>query len=423
MESHYIYTFFLYFLFLFVIFNIFANLNDHKYFNTVQSGYLNFLTLVFCLTIVGLIAYISVKRFQINQKVITVCVALFIFFISFAVVIIKYSNISSALVLYIQYLSSFIVILMFLVLLTIVANYWYQHFMKIYRGTKIEFVLRFIFFLPCLLINLLKYLLKDFKSTPYITPILVIIEVILILLYVYIPVFLSKLSLKNYTLIRDVPFFLRNELYYNTDVTTVPNPDIAKIDNSGQKKQTNIISLNEVDHSRIYSISMWLLIKQTNTSMKDAIANDYPIFTYGDNTTFRPQITYHAHNNGELADKNDPMTDKIRINLSSYTHYDLFLSKQKWHNLIITYYDDRVEIYVNGAIITVMKMSDIEIIKDTLSVNYKFFLGSADYTFGNMVPDIILCNVHLYETPLNYADAANVYNVGKNTFPYPGSYT
>jgi hypothetical protein len=405
-ENQYIIEISTYVLFLFVINIIFANLADHKYFNKNQTGYLNILTILFFLFTIGLFINVIVKRNILNPLYLIAYILIAI--LTIGTIYYIYTRLNATTILFFKYLASFLFFFMILVFLAIVANFSYEYFMKKFRGTFVEFIFRFIFFLPCLLIDFLKFLLKDFQSTPYITPILIIIEVVLILLYIYIPVFLDNLSFKNYTLIRDEPFFLRNELYYQTNVAVHKN------------NLLQFLLPRPVDETRIYSFSLWMLIKQTNDSTIGI--NDFPLFTYGDNKSFRPQITYHTHSKNH-EDSNDPFTDKIRVYVSETTMYDLLLSKQKWYNLVITYFEDKVEIYVNGELVKVINSKDIINDVSYFTSNYNVFLGSKDYAFGKVVPDIVLCNVHLYTIPLSYIDVANVYNVGKNTYPYPGGFT
>ena len=407
-----------YFIFLFIIANIFANQSDRNYFNKSQIGYVNLLTVIFFLFTIGLAGYFFKEKSKTNPLVVVFVCAALLGLLVFAYTLFHYVRISDIALSYFQYFISFLTILIFIVFLTILSLFWYEYLLHKYQGTPTEFVIRFLFFFPCLLRDFLQYLSKDLKNTPYLAFVLVLVEILLILMYVYIPRAIKNTSFKDFVLVRDKPFFLRNEYYLNTEITTFR-----------EKVADNVFPISfifpkpAVIPSNIYSYSMWILIKETNDNVRGINeTTDGAIFSYGDSTKqeYRPRIAYHAHDTTDK-DKQDPFTDKIRIEVTKTYSYDLNLAKQKWYNIIVTYWDNRVEIHLNGKLAISISGKDAGLKDTKISNKYNVFLGEP-FQKGRFPPDIIICNVHLYNTPLHDIDIASVYNIGVNSLIYPGSY-
>ena len=66
---------------------------------------------------------------------------------------------------------------------------------RIYNMTGLSgFIVNFLFFIPCLLSDFVEYMYGDFATTPKVVYILFVFEIILILLYLYLPKLLTKIA-------------------------------------------------------------------------------------------------------------------------------------------------------------------------------------------------------------------------------------
>jgi hypothetical protein len=92
------------------------------------------------------------------------------------------------------------------------------------------FIIEFLFFIPCLIADYFDYIIKEYENTPNIIFILFIIEILLILAYLYLPGIISKYSIKDSILLRKTPLLLDKQTIINNNSVFIQ--DIKEIMNS-----------------------------------------------------------------------------------------------------------------------------------------------------------------------------------------------
>jgi len=247
-----------------------------------------------------------------------------------------------------------------------------------------RFIVDFIFFIPCLLIDFLEYIKQQFKLTPNIVYILLFIEILSILLFFYLPDVISNAIQKNSKVLQMEPLFLNKE-------TLIGTSSIGLMDKS-------TLDLTET-YRRNYSISFWTIInthKPINYDLKNTILK------YGHDTTdssyYKPRVSHILDNTG------DNFIFQLSTNKDSA--YKISLPSQKWHNFVFNYNNSRVDLFINGKLEKTYEFGvDDSNDLPTYSSADEIKVGSENGLDG------AICNVQYYSVPLTNTDIANLYNL------------
>jgi hypothetical protein len=119
------------------------------------------------------------------------------------------------------------------------------------------FIVNFLFFIPCLLSDFVDYMLSEFKQAPPSVFILFIIEIILILAYIYVPKILKMLIVKNGVTLQHKPVYLNK-------VKILSNSDIFLLPNSVTSTLSLDVSSNTYNSN--FGLSMWIYVNNMGTS-------------------------------------------------------------------------------------------------------------------------------------------------------------
>ncbi len=280
-------------------------------------------------------------------------------------------------------------ILIVLVGMAILFNV-FLNFFKSFKGIA-GLLVNIIFFLPCLLTDFVSYITNEYKSTPNKVLTLFGIELVLLLLYLYLPDFLSKISVKD-----GVPV-LEKYVYLNEEtVISLEDNIIKKSDHIKTFAQDN----EEV--SREYSFSMWVFLNQHSTSTS-SYNKETNIFDFGNG---KPKITYYNN-------KNDPKNkDVCRIyftnEMNSKNYYDLQIPNQKWNHIVFNYKSTYVDLFVNGKLLR------------TFTFNKKipsYDLGDLITIGSNNGLSGSIANIRYYQKNLSKHQINNIYNILMNKNP------
>jgi hypothetical protein len=197
------------------------------------------------------------------------------------------------------------------------------------------FVFNLIFYIPCLLVNFVEFLLNDYYSTPKTVFVLFLIEIAVILCYLYaIPAIFNYISRDSVNILTG-PIFLDD--YNKIDAGTVQK--ITKIEGS------DIRGIAPYQ----FTISMWVYLNPPNLS---TIPNgtESNIFYYGKDEPNKkdghPQLSYYI-------DKNNAYY-KIRVgsnNSNDANSYKFEAPYQKWNNFVFSYVNNTMDVFVNGNLV------------------------------------------------------------------------
>lgn len=324
-------------------------------------------------------------------------------FLTFAILICVavtyYFNIS-------KYLLIGILILMAVVGLAIIFNQFYGIFERSIQNSKLKFVIEMIFFLPCLLNDILAWFLEQINMTPYITYVLLLIEFILIFSYFYLPTVLKKTLIGGASdgqLLQDTPYFI-NRAGAKTIATSAnfkmpKSPDGSEILDSANP------------YYKDYALSFWVNLN-TQSISSDMEIN---IISYGYPTSYKPKVVYSVSSSREGMTS---IKDVYRIYFTkgSDNFYEISVPSQKWNHFLLNYINgEMVEIWVNGVMERVFKFEN-KVLPD-YSASDKMVIGNEGTTGTNGA----ICSVIYFNHSIQSSQQiVNLYNIGIKTSPYPG---
>lgn len=256
------------------------------------------------------------------------------------------------------------------------------------------FILRCLFLIPCLFIDGLEYLFNDLKSTPKMVIVLFILEILIILAYIYIPR-ISKSS--DTTVLLNKPVFL-------SKVTTIGNATqlfMNANDVNNPSKSLTMIRQN-------YSISMWLYVNQHPNSSA-AYSKETNVFRFGypNSNIGHPRVTYFNDR------KNTNKSDKFIV-YANETGTPISMKMQAWNYLVISYNDSIADIFVNGNLeksVSLGLKGDIYNQSDVIEV------GQGDNTVTGGGLHGAICNIVYYNTPVTPSQVSSDYNLNRYKNP------
>lgn len=210
-----------------------------------------------------------------------------------------------------------------------------------------EFVREFIFFIPCLLIELVKYLKNQFNITTEITWILLFLEVILIIFYFLIPTLLKQSSTKGGTMLLEGPIYTNNLR------------DLGSI----EKKNLN------------YSVALQLWINPQPENTASSYSKWSSLFNYGN----RPNILY---NGKKRMIKVVSMNGKNNL-VTVYKSQDFPF--QSWMKIVVIYRGSIIDVFLNNKLVGSLSNVDpyIETGKITSGVENGINGGIKDIIYFN----------------------------------------
>ena len=235
-------------------------------------------------------------------------------------------------------------IFIFLVLLSIIAYIFNIKNNSNFSNIYIDFITKFIFFIPCLIVVLFEKLKDDLKLTPGIVYLMFIFEMILVsLLFILPSIYKYILNLYSNNLINE-PIYLNNktELGIYQDADKYNNEDnIISIYKNYIKFY---IKKNKFEHKYKdkYSIRFNLYIdpKSINNNIKEEVN----ILNYSN----LPQIVFNNKKQqiivySQINENN--VTKKLKIAIINDFKY------QKWLNFYINYNNNIIDIFLDNKLI------------------------------------------------------------------------
>jgi len=378
------YSLFYLFIFILIVVLNFAS-NDV---NTLTSRYYVYAIMII-MPLIGLFYYI-LQGDSSNSGNLKNVFMIGTFLTLFAAVLYFYSsiNLSDTAFSYVSYLINIIILLIVLFGLAIFF-YIFGNYLKSLNNIA-GFIVYIIFYIPCLIIDFLTYLLKEIRMTSKLIYALFIIEILLILLYVYSSVivnYLTKNTSNNIVLLNDSQFL-------NTK-STISNSYYLKMENNSDN--TPFI------YRRNYAISMWIYLNNQPPNNL-SYSKETEIFNYGNG---KPRITYF--NDASTPSTKDKyifyFTDLKNGTTNSYT---MTLPNQKWNNIVFNYNSDKVDLFINGILERTFVFNNNMpnyLSTDTVSIGAENGLDGA------------ICNINYYKEPLTKSKIAINYNLLKMKNP------
>jgi hypothetical protein len=308
-------------IFIVVIFIIFylIKFNPFDIINKYTT-YLFFIFLILIILAITAIIYLNSKteiNYFKNASIVIICLIIF-FTIIFGFIFLIYSpNL-------INYINISFIIITTIIILTIIYNLFESFINQIIDGQPLfEFLKDFIFFIPCLLLDFIKYIENDIKTTLNITWILLGFELFIILLHFLIPFISKKLVINNSIEL------LKGPIYTNNSTTLGIYQNLVV-------KNTNKIIYN---YNYSISLSLWIDSQPTN------INYNYNKYTSLFNYSNKPNILYNAKTNSL---KITCLTNKDKIVTIYKTNKFPY---QQWMNFVIVLRTGIMDIFLNKKLV------------------------------------------------------------------------
>jgi len=254
-------------------------------------------------------------------------------------------------------------------------------------------IVNLIFYIPCLVIDAISYLKTELNLTPNVVFIMFILELILILLYLYAEKLMNMITLKNKNTVLQQPIFLNKELrIYSDDSTNHFLTNNASLNKDYAKTSCGISNKNKFINN-YYSISFWIFVNPTTISRQEI-----NIFNYADG---KPQLVLD-NNKFVVYCTNTPSNNREKVSVDS--------PFQKWNHFVFNYYDNTCDLFVNGVLKNTMDFKE-NIPKTDVLKDDKFILGEDNGLDGS------ICNIQFYSLNLTETQITRLYN--KSVFKNP----
>lgn len=245
-----------------------------------------------------------------------------------------------------------------------------------------SFFIQLIFYIPCLIGDFIEYLIGEVRATPKVVFTLFIIEILLILLYLYLPKLMRASMNKNgVVLVNDpMPINVKKPLKTYVDLLGAPTNSKDIIKNSSIIKNT-------------FSLSGWVYIVSQPP-------NKYP---YNDEATIFEFATLHPRLvfNGK--------TNTFRAYFNEAQNYDFTMPLQKWNYVVFNYDKTSIDLFVNGQLEHTVKRNVSN--DDNFKINDLVYIGQERGLSGGV------CNLMYSTTPLIGADIKYNYDYNKYNEP------
>lgn len=245
----------------------------------------------------------------------------------------------------------------------------------------IGIIARIVFFIPCMLSDLFNYIVGQFTQSPFVVYVLLAIEGMLILTYIYLPKLLAQYTQKSVYKVMTDPAMLQTE----TIISSLPN---VLINEGNSPIPTTGSTWNNC------TLSMWIYI----VGMPK---NQYPyneearIFEL---TTSHPKLVYDGRTN----------VCRVYYENSGKSSMEFKIALQKWTHFVIIYDTDNIDVFVNNVLIHSVPRT---IGKVTTTVRDNFVLGQTNGLMGSV------CNIIHSKDAVSKFQISYMYNLNKDLNP------
>ena len=280
-------------------------------------------------------------------------------------------NLSTKMVFLATGLIKLIVVLMIIVALAIVYKIGSNSLYKMQGWSG--FIVNMIFYIPCMLLDLLEYLKADLQQAPKAVYVLLVLEIILVLLYFYAPkitkLFAKSFSNKDGKVVFLEPLRISNESRLSSYV------DLQK----GKVGDDAIVNGK-------FAISAWVYIVPGQSG-------DATVFEF---TDYHPRLIYNGAK-GKF---------KAFLNQANYVEFDMPL--QKWNHVVFNYAKSNADLFVNGELKGSVERDQVN---ENLSIGDVIVVGQTNGMSGGM------CNMVYFGRPLLKYEIDTIYTLNKMSDP------
>jgi len=296
-----------------------------------------------------------------------------------------YLKTNSATFLIMEYITA---VILFMAIISAMSIFFYimSNYFKSLSGIQ-GFITYFIFYIPCLFIDFIKYILSEIHSTSSPILILFVFEIILLILYLLLPIIVARIKwTKNNVLLPNSAFL-----------------DIKQNISSGElNKIPQMLASTKPVFNQNYSFSMWVYLNPQSQSFA-GYSKESNVFNYGEG---KPKITYYNDMTTVSNNFGASGVDKFKIYFSNSTSpvavYKFTLPSQKWNNIVVNFSSIKADLFVNGKL---EKTYTYEGNQPTYDPVDFITIGET----GGL--DGAICNIVYYSYPLSLMEITSHYNI------------
>jgi hypothetical protein len=228
-----------------------------------------------------------------------------------------------------------------------------------------------IFYIPCILVDIIDYfsksVLQTYSTTSKTMVILLVVEVALLMLYLIVPYMKNKLYKsfyigENANLLVNAPLRVNSEnviaSYMELNCPDMLSNDVlnpsdffskVELDENGVPKLKKINPKETCKFDYNYGLSLWFNMDAISPSAGAAYNEDTTIFKYGDKMVvkYNPSINTLTVEAQTLDDTKTEVGDRNKTTVA-YANDKVML--QKWNHLVINYSSGYVDVFLNGKL-------------------------------------------------------------------------
>lgn len=347
----------------------------------LTEGFFKYMVFIILPILVG--AYLVLPIFKTRLNASTISVNVFIMMVLILSLYQFYRNKSPASVLFVKYAIYGVAFLSIIIGLAVLQKIWLR-FNYNSRGW-FAVTMQIIFFIPCLLLEFIEYIKYEIGIAPNTVYVLLAIEAIIIGLYVFIPKIIKPNNTNTSVLLNDPVFLNTGKIIGNQSVLLVdPITTSPFIDDANFRVN--------------YSISFWAYLNPNGNNPGSVLRLGNASESGG-----KPQMLYA---NGKYI---------FYFTNDTSNPYELNLPSQKWNFFVITYNNNKVDLFVNGNLEKTLIVSppyyspgdNIEVGSDPSDNGV---LG-IDYTTKTSNVSGAICNVKYHKTPMSQYQIISEYNL------------
>jgi hypothetical protein len=243
---------------------------------------------------------------------------------------------------------------------------------------------------------MLESLFSELKSAPKMVIALFALEMVFILAYIYIP--RATRQTTDSIVLLNKPVFL-------TQLQSIGKATQLFMEDGPDAKIKDVIRKH-------YSISMWFYVNQ-HSNANAAYSKETNIFRYGypNSVGGHPRVSY-------FNDTKDPnKSDKyiVYVNGSDVSGSLLNIPSQSWNQLVISYNESGVDIFVNGNLEKSIRMEYYE--HPAYDTGDVIEVGEGDNTVIGGGLHGAICNVVYHKKPITAFQVAAEYNLNRYKNP------
>lgn len=217
-------------------------------------------------------------------------------------------------------------------ILAMVYKLWFSKLKPGVLNNELRLLQLIIFYLPCLLIDLVDYIKYQFKITTKTTWLILLIELIIVILRFSIPQLYKKFSAHNGTIALKGPVYLNK----HTDIGVFQN--LIKTESS-----TNTLEKSPFDYN--YALSSWIWINPEPPSTSPAYNESTSLLNYGD--------ILQINLNKTVLEIKAATTNDATLNNSLVTVYKTnMFPYQKWNNIVMNYAGGTLDVFINNKLVS-----------------------------------------------------------------------